>query len=100
MKVPSKRARRQAGVAAVYVALAIAGLATGGGLAYEAIGEYRDHRRFPMSGSLIEVNFRKMHLDCTGHGAPAVILEAPQTGLSAIWRPVQEAVSRFTEVCL
>lgn len=69
------------------------------GLAYETAAEYRDHRRFPPNGELIAVGLHRMHLYSTGQGGPAVILEAPQTGLSALWGPVQEAVSRFTRVC-
>jgi len=48
---------------------------------------------------MIAVDLHKMHLYYTGHGEPAVILEAPQTGLSATWWPVQKAVSRFAKVC-
>src|SRR4051812_10866163 len=70
-----------------------------GMVVYQAAGEYRDRRRFPLTGSLIDVGGKKMHLDCTGQGGPVVILEAPQTGLSTLWRPVQEAVSRFARVC-
>jgi len=33
----------------------------------------------PLKGSLIAVDLHKMHLYCTGHGEPVVILEAPQT---------------------
>lgn len=68
-------------------------------MAYETAAEYRDHRRFPPNGELIAVGLHRMHLYSTGQGGPAVILEAPQTGLSALWGPVQEAVSRFTRVC-
>lgn len=93
------RPRRQAGVAISYFALGIVGLIAGAGLVYQAVGDYRDHRRFPRNGVLIAVGSNKMHLYCTGQGEPAVILEAPQTGLFALWNPVQAAVSRFTRVC-
>jgi pimeloyl-ACP methyl ester carboxylesterase len=85
-------------VAKSYVALGIVGLIAGAGLVYQAV-DYRDHRRFPRNGVLIAVGSNKMHLYCTGQGEPAVILEAPQTGLFALWNPVQEAVSHFTRVC-
>jgi pimeloyl-ACP methyl ester carboxylesterase len=77
----------------------VAGLVAGVGLAYQANAEHRDHRRFPRDGDLIAVGLHQMHLYCTGQGGPAVTLEAPAAGLSALWRPVQEAVSRFTRVC-
>src|SRR5258706_5486629 len=82
-----------------YVAVGIVGFVAGAGLVYQAIGEYHDHLRYPPKGALIAVGPNKMHLHCTGQGEPAVMLEAPQTGLSAIWRPVQDAVSRFAQVC-
>jgi pimeloyl-ACP methyl ester carboxylesterase len=69
------------------------------GLIYEAVGGYRDYHRFPNKGRMISVDGHKINLVCTGHGEPTVVLEAPSTGISATWRPVQEAVSSFTQVC-
>jgi pimeloyl-ACP methyl ester carboxylesterase len=40
-----------------------------------------------------------MHLVCTGAGEPPVILEGPQTGISALWIPVQHGIAAFAEVC-
>jgi pimeloyl-ACP methyl ester carboxylesterase len=40
-----------------------------------------------------------MHLVCTGAGDPPVILEGPQTGISALWIPVQNGIAAFAEVC-
>jgi len=40
-----------------------------------------------------------MHLVCTGAGDPPVILEGPQTGIAALWIPVQYGLQAFTEVC-
>jgi pimeloyl-ACP methyl ester carboxylesterase len=81
------------------VALAIVAAAAGAGLAYQAIGASRDHRRFPMNGALVSVGRHKLHLYCTGRGSPAVILEGPQTGLGAMWGPVQNGIAGFTRVC-
>ena len=50
-------------------------------------------------GRVVVVNGRQMHLVCTGAGAPPVILESPQTGISALWIPVQNAIAAFAEVC-
>lgn len=54
---------------------------------------------YPVRGSLVPVNGHKIHLYCTGAGAPTVILEAPLAGIFKIWTPVQQAVSHFTRVC-
>src|SRR5215469_15475170 len=50
-------------------------------------------------GTLVAVNGHLMHLVCTGAGEPPVILEGPQTGISAFWIPVQNGIEAFTEVC-
>ena len=50
-------------------------------------------------GGLVVVDGRRMHLVCTGAGEPRVILEGPQTGISALWIPVQNGIAGFTEVC-
>ena len=50
-------------------------------------------------GRLVAVNGRQMHIVCTGSGEPPVILEAPQTGISALWIPVQNGIAAFAEVC-
>src|SRR5215469_11681996 len=52
-----------------------------------------------LRGRLVAVNGRRMHLVCTGAGEPPVILEGPQTGISAFWIPVQNGIEAFTEVC-
>src|SRR5579872_6692045 len=54
---------------------------------------------FPVRGSLVPVNGHKIHLYCSGAGAPTAILEAPLAGIFKIWTPVQQAVSNFTRVC-
>jgi pimeloyl-ACP methyl ester carboxylesterase len=48
---------------------------------------------------MVAVNGRQMHLVCTGTGEPPVILEGPQTGISALWLPVQNGVAAFAETC-
>jgi pimeloyl-ACP methyl ester carboxylesterase len=69
------------------------------GAAYEAVTEYRDHRRFPNRGCPIDVNGHKLNLNCSGQGSPTVVLEAAMTGLSSAWQPIQTQVSGFTRVC-
>jgi pimeloyl-ACP methyl ester carboxylesterase len=68
-------------------------------LVYSAYADYRDSRRFPVQGEMISVDGHKMHLLCSGSGEPTAILEGPLTGLAVSWKPVQDAVSRFTRVC-
>jgi pimeloyl-ACP methyl ester carboxylesterase len=54
---------------------------------------------YPPLGRLIEVNGRKLHLDCTGHGSPTVILVAGGDAYSIDWALVQPRVAQQTRVC-
>ncbi len=53
----------------------------------------------PAPGQLIEAAGTRLHLHCTGTGAPTVILEAGFPGSSLDWTLVQPLVSQFTRVC-
>src|SRR5438876_3372369 len=50
-------------------------------------------------GELFTVGGYKMHLLCTGHGAPAIILDAGLGDDSLIWAKVQPQLSQQTTVC-
>ncbi|HTW32697.1 MAG TPA: alpha/beta hydrolase [Candidatus Sulfotelmatobacter sp.] len=81
------------GLVIVVLALAIVGMI------YENIAEARDRRFNPMEGKLVEVNGRKMHIDCTGEGSPTVILDAGLGDTFLTWRKIQPQLSKFTRVC-
>ncbi|HEY7304190.1 MAG TPA: alpha/beta hydrolase [Bryobacteraceae bacterium] len=69
------------------------------GLLYQGLGSYRDHRRVPPLGRLIDVGDRRLHLYDQGNGSPAVILEAGIAGTSLGWALVQPRIAEFTRVC-
>ena len=69
------------------------------GLLYQAIGRYRDRRRVPPPGRLIDFGPRRLHLYEQGSGSPAVILEAGIAGTSLGWALVQPEIAKFTRVC-
>lgn len=48
---------------------------------------------------MVDVGGHKLNLYCTGHGSPAVILEAGEGETSFTWRKVQPVLSRYTRVC-
>lgn len=50
-------------------------------------------------GKLIDIGGRSLHLNCTGEGAPTVVLDAGLGGNSLEWAAVQAQVSHFTRVC-
>ena len=78
--------------------LAIVCLAITGAL-YEMIGSWRDTRRFPERGHLVQVGSIRMNIDCSGRGSPTVILESGSGGPSVDWLMVQPEVSKFARVC-
>lgn len=55
---------------------------------------------YPPPGNVISVNGRGLHINCTGEGAPVVLLEsgfAPYGSLG--WSEVQPGVSEITKTC-
>ncbi len=66
---------------------------------YENISESRDRRFNPVIGRSYDVGGYRMHMDCTGEGTPAVILESGLGDSYVSWRKVQPAIAKFTRVC-
>lgn len=50
-------------------------------------------------GRLIDIGGRKLHLHCTGTGAPTVVLEAGASAFAIDWWLVQPDVARTNRVC-
>jgi pimeloyl-ACP methyl ester carboxylesterase len=69
------------------------------GAAYQSVATRRDLAVTPPPGQLVDIGGYKLHLWCTGNGAPAVILDTGLGGSSAGWYVVQPNVARFTRVC-
>jgi pimeloyl-ACP methyl ester carboxylesterase len=69
------------------------------GFLYENISESRDRRFNPMPGRLVDVGGYNLHLNCTGQGTPAVILDSGLGDSYISWRTVQPQISEFTRVC-
>ncbi len=69
------------------------------GAAYQALGNWRDARRFRQRGRSVQVGQVKLNLNCTGTGSPRVILESG-AGMSSIgWIMIQPEIAKFTRVC-
>lgn len=64
-----------------------------------AIAKANLARQYPAPGQLVDVGGYKMHINCTGHGSPTVILEAGRGGSSIDWALVQPEVAGFARVC-
>jgi pimeloyl-ACP methyl ester carboxylesterase len=69
------------------------------GATYQGVATALERRRFPHPGRLIDVGGYQLHLQCTGAGAPTVVLEASGATMSAAWARVQNAVAATTRTC-
>lgn len=79
--------------------IAVLSLLPMAGASYEAIASASDSRDYPAPGELIDVGGYRLHLNCTGDGAPTLILEAGLGGSSLDWSLVQPELSRTTRTC-
>jgi pimeloyl-ACP methyl ester carboxylesterase len=62
---------------------------------YQRFGEWRDRRRYPPPGRLIN----GLHIWQSGSKGPRVILEAGIASSCLSWKPVQDRVAAFARVC-
>lgn len=69
------------------------------GMIYENISESRDRRFNRAAGRVFDVGGYRMHIDCTGEGSPAVILESGLGDSYLSWRKVQPEIAKLTRVC-
>lgn len=61
----------------------------------------RTTERFPPAGRFVEIDGRKLQIDCRGSGSPTVVLEAGGNNLygSMTWATVQDDMAATTRVC-
>jgi pimeloyl-ACP methyl ester carboxylesterase len=69
------------------------------GLAYEKSSSARERRLHPAPGKLVDVGGYRLHLYCTGAGAPTVVLDHGLSASYVAWHFVQPGVAKFTRVC-
>ncbi len=69
------------------------------GATYQWLATRKALAATPPPGHLVDIGGYRLHLWCTGEGAPAVILDTGLGGSTADWGFVQPDVARFTRVC-
>ena len=79
------------------VALLVTGAAAGA--IYQAAASSIDDRDHPAPGVLVDVGGHRLHLWCSGTGAPTVVLESGLGGFSHDWSHLQPVVAAETRVC-
>jgi pimeloyl-ACP methyl ester carboxylesterase len=78
----------------------VCGITLAAGFTYEHVSRGRASAKFPAPGKMIPVAERMVHLRCTGHGTPTVILEhGTDTYGSMAWQGVQQRIAETTQVC-
>jgi pimeloyl-ACP methyl ester carboxylesterase len=85
--------RLLAGLCGLIVATALTGAT------YQWLATRKELAATPPPGHLVDIGGYRLHVWCTGGGAPAVILDNGLGGSSAGWGFVQPDVARFTRVC-
>jgi len=87
-----KRLAKGAGVLVLFTLLA--------GIGYEQWARWNVSRTFPPPGVLYEVDDRLSHLQCSGEGAPTVVLEAGlDVGGSVSWSGIYPDLAESGRVC-
>jgi pimeloyl-ACP methyl ester carboxylesterase len=84
------------GLLALILLLALAGAL------YQAVGNWRDSRRFPQQGKLFQAGSVKLNIDCSGaivEGKPTIILESSGASPGRVWAKVQPEIAKFSRVC-
>jgi pimeloyl-ACP methyl ester carboxylesterase len=71
--------------------------ATGAG--YQILLERRDASRFPAPGQFVDVGGRRLHVICSGSGAPSVLIEASGLGTVLQSAAVQRELATTQRVC-
>ena len=69
------------------------------GALYQLIGGMLDRHSNPPPGRFVEVDGVRMHLVCTGHGTPTVVLDSGLSNSWLHWYKVQPGVAKFARVC-
>jgi pimeloyl-ACP methyl ester carboxylesterase len=74
-------------------------MAASAGALYQRIATRKELATSPPPGRLVDIGGHRLHIWCTGEGAPPVILETGLGGSSVDWGFVQPEIARFTRVC-
>jgi pimeloyl-ACP methyl ester carboxylesterase len=53
----------------------------------------------PAPGCLVDVGGYRLHLNCSGHGSPVVVLDAGLGDSCLVWQTVQEQLTAYGRVC-
>ena len=81
---------------AIVALLVLAALA---GSSYQFIAGKMAEDRYPPPGEMVDIGGYRLHLKCSGEGAPTVVMQAGAPAGSLTWDPVQSGIAEFTRAC-
>jgi pimeloyl-ACP methyl ester carboxylesterase len=85
---------------AMTVRVLLAGLLVVGLSGCESLLAARNEKHFPAPGRTVEIEGRKLQIDCRGAGSPTVVLEAGADIYGSLaWAPIQDKIASSTRVC-
>jgi pimeloyl-ACP methyl ester carboxylesterase len=85
----------RAAIGLILALLLIAGIGAG----RQILAERREVDRFPAPGLLVDIVGRRLHVLCSGSGAPGVLIEASGLGTSLQSAAVQRTLATTQRVC-
>jgi pimeloyl-ACP methyl ester carboxylesterase len=86
---------RRLAIGLIFALLLLAGI----GATYQTLAERREANRFPAPGQLVDIGGRRLHVMCSGAGAPGVLIEASGLGTALQSAAVQRALAITQRVC-
>jgi pimeloyl-ACP methyl ester carboxylesterase len=98
MGVQVRRARMGRSRWLLYPIVALLALGAVGGI-WESAALARDESTTAMPGTAFDVGGHRLHLNCTGSGAPTVVLENGLGETASNWSRIAPGLSRTTRVC-
>jgi pimeloyl-ACP methyl ester carboxylesterase len=79
----------------IFLVLLIAGMGAG----HQILAEREEADRYPPPGLLVDIVGRRLHVMCSGSGAPAVLIEASGLGTALQSAAVQHELAATQRVC-
>ncbi len=79
--------------------VALFGLAAVAGSSYQFVAGKMAEGRYPPPGEMVDIGGYRLHLNCSGEGAPTVVMDAGAPAGSLTWDLAQAGIAKFTRAC-
>ncbi len=70
------------------------------GFVFERFCEWRDVRRYPPPGKMVDVGGHQLHIRCEGDApGPTIVIEQGAASPSMLWWPITAELAKYARVC-